>query len=182
MKELEMVKYGKRSGYGQEESKDVGVSAQSAPIVVDAPYVTQVNDHLTCTMGNWDETATPDSFEYQWKSGGMDIEGATSAEYALDTSDVGSSFSCTLTAVNIEGSTPAESNSVEVEDFVPTAPGETPPVDMDAPKTYVALEDNVTIEMDDGTEQTFNKGDEAQISMNRARELIDSGVRIVGTD
>jgi hypothetical protein len=172
-----MVKYGKR------DREREGASAQSAPIVVDAPYVAQENDHLTCTMGNWDETATPDSFQWQWQRGGEDVEGATSDRYALEMGDVGSTFSCMLTAVNAEGSSePVSSNVVEVEDFVPGAPGAVPPVDMDEPKTYVALEDNVIIEMEDGTEQVFNKGDEAQLSMNQARKLIDSGVRIVGTD
>jgi hypothetical protein len=170
-------KYGRSGGYGNEE-RDVGASTQSVPIVVDAPFVAQENDHLTCTMGNWDETATPDSFEYQWQSGGVDIDGATNASYALDPSDVGSMFSCVLTATNVEGSTPIASNSVEVEEFVPALA----PVDMDAPRTYVALEDNTVIEMDDGTEQTFAKGEEAQLSINQARKLIDSGVRIVGTD
>jgi hypothetical protein len=174
-----MVKYGKRD---RSERSESGISAQSAPIVVDTPLVVQENDHLTCTMGNWDETATPDSFEYQWQRGGEDVEGATNSTYPLELGDVGSMFSCTLTAVNVEGSTPVQSNSVEVDDFVPGAPGAAPQVDMDEPKTYVALEDNVIIEMEDGTEQVFNKGDEAQLSINQARKLIDSGVRIVGTD
>lgn len=88
------------------------------PVNVDAPYVEQSTDLLTCscTMGNWQDPP-PDSYSYQWRDDGVDIDGATSATYTITPDDIGQTLDCVLTATNAYGSTSSTSNSV-----VATAP------------------------------------------------------------
>ena len=64
---------------------------------------------LYVTLGsvNTDPAYNPSSYSYQWTRNGSAISGATSNTYYLTTSDLGSTVSCTVTATNARGSTPA---------------------------------------------------------------------------
>lgn len=42
----------------------------------------------------------PTSYTYQWYSNGMLIPGATTANYVIQTSDIGNQLTCTVTAIN----------------------------------------------------------------------------------
>lgn len=85
----------------------------AAPVNVDVPYVQQEGADLTCTMGNWQ--GEPTSYAYKWMRDGTNVSGATSAAYTTLESDVGKSFTCTVTATNAMGETVAPpSNAVVV--------------------------------------------------------------------
>jgi len=58
-------------------------------------------------MGNWnmDPAYAPVSFTYQWKRGGANISGATSATYTTTAEDVDSTIGVTVVATNERGST-----------------------------------------------------------------------------
>lgn len=153
---------------------DDEVSSRSVPAVVDAPYISQSGSQLNCTMGNWE--GEPTSYAYAWTLDGV-TAGGNSPYLTITPDDVGKTASCDLTATNAEGSVYSTSNSIVVED----QGWETAQVNMDAPKTYKVLEDNTHIEID-GVDTVFNKDDEAQVSINKAREAIGQGARIVGID
>jgi hypothetical protein len=159
--------------YGDEE-----VSTQSVPIVVDAPYIQQEGSTVTCTMGNWDEAATPDSFSYAWTLDGV-ATGVDLPTLELTPSAVGATVMCTLTATNAEGSASADSNQIVVEE----ADFAAPTVNMDEPKTYRALEETSIDDPENPGEKIVKaKDEEFQMSMNQARRAIDSGARIIGID
>jgi hypothetical protein len=65
---------------------------------------------LTVSNGTW--INTPISYARQWLRNGSAIGGATGATYLLVTADLGGNISCTVTATNSGGSTPATSASV----------------------------------------------------------------------
>lgn len=150
------------------------VSTQSIPAVIDTPYVSQSGPQLNCTMGNWE--GEPTGYSYAWSLDGT-ATGADSPNLLITPGDVGKTASCELTATNAEGSVYVTSNSIVIEDQGFDAP----PVNLDEPKTYEVLEDNTRIEVD-GEEKIFMKGDQAQVSINQAREAIGQGARIVGID
>lgn len=85
------------------------------PVNRDVPYAEQQNTVLNCTMGNWDNMqATGASYAYLWKKDDGTAVG-TAANYPIAFADVGSTFSCVVTATNAIGSTTAPpSNSVTV--------------------------------------------------------------------
>jgi hypothetical protein len=58
-------------------------------------------------MGNWnmDPAYAPVSFTYQWKRGGANIPGATSATYTTTAADIDSTIGVTVVATNERGST-----------------------------------------------------------------------------
>lgn len=86
---------------------------ESAPVVKDAPYVSQTDDMLTCTMGNW--YGEPDSRTYQWQSNGVDVTDATEENYIVAADDIGQTFTCVQTATNTYGtSDPVTSNEIVV--------------------------------------------------------------------
>jgi len=82
------------------------------PANVDAPYLSQAGETLTCTMGNWDNE--PTSYVYEWFIDG----GASSASghtYTALPEDVGKIATCVVTATNAVGSTTAPpSNEVVI--------------------------------------------------------------------
>lgn len=76
-----------------------------------------VGSTLTAIWGNWnsDPAYSPESYTYQWYKNGSSISGATNNTYVTQVSDVGSTITVTVTAVNQRGSTPsASSNSIIV--------------------------------------------------------------------
>jgi hypothetical protein len=79
-----------------------------APAVT--PGIAAPGSVLSTTNGTW--TNTPTGFTYQWKRGGTNISGATSALYTVVALDVGQLLTCVVTASNATGSASATSNSV----------------------------------------------------------------------
>lgn len=78
-----------------------------APEMVVAPAITgtaQVGQTLTASTGTWQGTQSI-TYAYQWKANGVAIGGATSSTYALTSSELGDTITCTVTATNSAGST-----------------------------------------------------------------------------
>ena len=91
---------------------DIEPATPSAPLNLDAPYVYQEGDTLTCTMGNW--SGKPTAYAYQWQSDGVDT-GADAATYTVTAPDIGTTMRCTVSATNDLGTTKAPpSNEVVV--------------------------------------------------------------------
>jgi hypothetical protein len=83
------------------------------PTVVDAPYVEQVGDTLTCTMGNW--TGEPTEYVYHWRRNGTPAGGGIDVStFTVTVNDVDQTFDCVLNASNVSGSASSTSNSVVV--------------------------------------------------------------------
>lgn len=87
---------------------------------------------LTATTGTW--TNTPTSYGYQWKRNGAVIAGATATTHTIVTADQATTITCTVTATNADGSTPATSAGLAI----PAAAAVTAPV------TWTALSAGVT--------------------------------------
>lgn len=90
---------------------DTEPPATEPPIVVDAPYVSQVGSILNCTMGNWQNE--PTSRSYQWQLDGLDV-GLDDPNYPTTPEDVGKSAVCVLIAINAAGSAESTSNAITV--------------------------------------------------------------------
>lgn len=85
------------------------------PQNIDAPYVVQEGDTISCTVGNWD--GEPTSYDYQWRQNGDNIGNATGGVYTIVIpDDVDQTIDCALTANNAFGSATVISNSVVVTD------------------------------------------------------------------
>ena len=67
------------------------------------------NQTLSVSNGTW-QSATSISYAYQWLRNGSNITGATSSNYTLTASDVGTYISCIVIATNLVGSYNAISN------------------------------------------------------------------------
>jgi len=89
---------------------------EGAPVNIDVPYVSQTNDILTCTMGNWENE--PSSYTYQWQIDGTSVGsmvGTDPATYTVAVNDVDRVATCIVTASNGVGSTAAPpSNEVVI--------------------------------------------------------------------
>lgn len=87
----------------------------SAPVNTVAPVISGtmvVGQTLTTTNGTW--TSSPTSFTYKWYKGITAIVGATSSTYILVQADAGTTttIKCEVTAINLAGSTAADSNTL----------------------------------------------------------------------
>jgi len=90
--------------------------SSAGPTNTVAPAVTGsgvVNQVLTCSPGNWVGNGTI-TYAYQWLRNGAVIAGATSATYMLANADDGAAVRCRVTATDLDGSTIAYSNIVNV--------------------------------------------------------------------
>ena len=83
-------------------SDDIVPAVPGPPVNIDVPYVSQTDDVLTCTMGNW--TGTPTSYSYQWLSEGLPV-GTDAETYTVTSPDVGTTVTCTVSATNDLGTT-----------------------------------------------------------------------------
>jgi hypothetical protein len=86
-----------------------------APVNTIAPVISGtmvVGQTLTTTNGTW--TNSPTSFTYKWYKGITAIVGATSSTYILVQADAGTTtaIKCEVTAINLGGSTAADSNTL----------------------------------------------------------------------
>src|SRR5436305_11142418 len=93
------------------------------PAISGTPAVAQT---LTCSNGSWDNN--PTSFAYQWSSDGALLPGATGQTYVVQPGDQGHTLTCTVTATNDGGDTPASSAGM----FIP-APAAGKPVNTAPP-------------------------------------------------
>jgi hypothetical protein len=64
---------------------------------------------VTCSQGTWSNAV---SYAYQWKRDGSSIGGATASTYVLQSADLNTLVTCTVTATNASGSTAVTSNPV----------------------------------------------------------------------
>lgn len=94
------------------------IEAPSAPINSIAPAVTPASptnvSTLTTTNGTWQFGV---SYTYQWNLNGVDQVGQTAQTYnlaAVGTIIAGDLIYCRVTATNLVGSTPVQSNTVTV--------------------------------------------------------------------
>jgi len=92
------------------------ITTYTAPVNTVAPAVTgtaRAGQTLSCTTGTWTGNPASFSYSYIWRKNGVDQQGAAyyNSTYVLTSSDVGSTWSCKVTATNTGGSTSAISNS-----------------------------------------------------------------------
>ncbi|MEA2391591.1 MAG: hypothetical protein QOK31_1700 [Solirubrobacteraceae bacterium] len=79
---------------------------------------------LTCANGTW--SGNPFSYSYRWNRNGAAITGATSSHYIVKAGDAGRTLTCTVTALNSDGSSSATSRGVKVPQcVVPRVVGKT---------------------------------------------------------
>lgn len=78
--------------------------SNSSPPAITGPAT--VGSTLNCSTGTWSFAS---SYSYQWKRGGTNIPGATTASHLVVTADKTFALTCTVTATNTKGSTPATS-------------------------------------------------------------------------
>lgn len=74
--------------------------------------VAQVGQVLSVSNGTW--TDSPTGYAYQWNKAGVAISGALASSYTPVSGDIGAVITCTVTATNGFGSTPATSNGVTI--------------------------------------------------------------------
>jgi hypothetical protein len=87
----------------------------ATPAVIAAPALTGavvVGSALTCSQGSF--AHEPTYLIYQWLRSGAVISGQTGATYTLQTADLGSSITCSVTAGNGAGAVSATSNAIAV--------------------------------------------------------------------
>ena len=87
----------------------------TTPAIAAAPALTGtavVGSTLTCSQGSWSHE--PTYLIYQWLRSGTVIAGQTGGTYALQTADLGSSVTCSVTAGNGAGAVSATSNAIAV--------------------------------------------------------------------
>lgn len=90
-------------------------AAAGGPMVVHVPYIEQVGDQLTSTMGIWTDPA-PESYAYQWLSDGIEVDGADAASYTVLPEDIGKTFACRVFATHALGTAAATSDGLIVVD------------------------------------------------------------------
>jgi hypothetical protein len=82
----------------------------TAPVNSALPVITGtagVGATLAVSNGAW--SGTPTSFAYQWSRGSTPITDETESDYVVTLDDVGHTLKATVTATNVDGSTPADS-------------------------------------------------------------------------
>jgi Putative Ig domain len=103
-------------------------SNTSPPLITGTPAQGQ---SLVVSDGSWSQA--PYQYNYQWNSGGTPVANAIADSYTVQTIDEGKNVSCTITAINIIGSTSATSASVSIPTPPPT--GTAPAFTADSPPT-----------------------------------------------
>jgi hypothetical protein len=96
----------------------------TTPAITAAPALTGtvvVGSALSCSQGSW--AHEPTYLLYQWLRGGTVIAGQTGSTYTLQTADLGSSITCSVTAGNGAGAAIATSNAVAVPKPIALAAG-----------------------------------------------------------
>lgn len=102
---------------------DAGVGP-TAPVNTALPAIsgpTTLGGLLSCSQGSW--TQSPASYAYQWKRDGVAISGETTNQHTVVAADQAHTLTCTVTATNPQGSTPATSAGTAVP--LPAPPANT---------------------------------------------------------
>lgn len=100
---------------GSASATATGVPIPASPVNTVLPAITgstSVGSVLTCSQGTW--TGTPTSYGYQWRNDGTALSGATASTYTIQSTDQGHTLTCTVTASNAQGSTPATSSGIAI--------------------------------------------------------------------
>lgn len=129
----------------------VGGTPSGPPVNIYAPAIEGTFEQfqtLTIDVGLW-SGALPITYTYQWKKDGDDVVDATESTYALTYLDVGSTFTCEVTATNIEGSTMVETAETPVIDINNPALPATPSMIFafepgDSSSEYITFDQNFT--------------------------------------
>lgn len=105
-----------------------GVGVAVKPVNVGAPELratdfTGIGETLSCSQGSWEYT--PTSYSYKWLREGVEIPGATAAEYAIGVVDAGHTIACEVTATNSAGSASVRSSGESVTALTGSAEGST---------------------------------------------------------
>lgn len=107
-----------------------GIDAQLVPLSslfpasIGAPQLSGTpspGDTLFCSTGDWSNS--PTSYSYKWLRNGIPI-GLTTSTYLVQSTDLGASIACRVTAFNSYGSNTATSNAVQI--VAATAPHKKP--------------------------------------------------------
>lgn len=88
---------------------------QPGPINTEAPSImggSSLGSILRLNRGNWVDAST---FTFQWNRNGNPIDRATAENYAVVIADAGASITCTVTAINDNGSTSVTSNFIIID-------------------------------------------------------------------
>ncbi len=96
----------------------------TTPAITAAPALTGtavIGSVLTCSQGSWSHE--PTYLLYQWLRSGTVIAGQTGSTYTLQTADLGSSITCSVTAGNGAGAVSATSNAIAVPKPIAVAVG-----------------------------------------------------------
>jgi len=96
---------------GNTDLRRVATLAPTNTVVPEITGTARVGNELTCGVGTW---AAASSYTYQWQRDGSPISGASSVRYTTVDADAGKAITCSVTAVNAEGSTTASSRAVSV--------------------------------------------------------------------
>lgn len=95
------------AGSASAQTAPTAAVASGAPINTVAPTISgspTVGATLTAVAGTW--TGSP-TFTYQWKSGGINIVGATNSTYVLTATELATTITVTVTGTNVYGSASA---------------------------------------------------------------------------
>lgn len=107
-----------RLGLGLQRPAMVQGGSPVAPSNTVLPVVSGnlwVGQTLSTTHGTWDDNGSEiTGYTYQWKRGGANISAATASTYLLVADDAGQNITCTVTATNAGGSTPATSGAAAI--------------------------------------------------------------------
>ena len=109
----------KKIGFGLRKKNNIasgGGGGGSLPVNTVAPVASgtnEVGETLSCTDGTWTGYPAP-SFTYQWRSDTVDISGATSSTYVLQSAEAETDVDCVVTATNYTGSASADSNDITI--------------------------------------------------------------------
>lgn len=100
-----------------------GAGVPSIPANVSAPVVSGaviVGQTLNCSTGGWTGNPFP-TYTYKWRKNAVDISGATSSSWVVDSANVAGPIDCVVTATNSQGST--SQDSADLTTFTPNTIG-----------------------------------------------------------
>lgn len=102
--------------HGGKTAQEISLIEADPPSNIHPPVVSGgglVGETLSCNPGSWGGHPLP-TFGFQWKRAGANLPGQTTATYVTVQGDYNQAISCTVTATNIHGAVPADSNAVTI--------------------------------------------------------------------
>ena len=154
------------------------VTGAGAPVVTGTGVVGTV---LSSGTGTWN--GAPTSFTYRWRSGGVNVSGATGSTYTVRAADVGQLIVCRVTAYNATSSGTQDSQGIL--GVAGTPPPETPTTpDTPAPPAPTALANTapptVAGKYVVGKKLTASAGTWSQLPTSTTYQWLRNGVPIKG--